>query len=54
MKIKDWVFEQLDSGHWIATYQDRIESPLYCRKHDVRKWVSNYVRKQKEPAHERE
>lgn len=39
--IKDWKIEQLDSGHWIATFGE-LESPIACKKSWVKAWVKSY------------
>jgi hypothetical protein len=46
MRVKDWKFERLDSGHWIASLGDK-ESPIFCLKKMCRWWVSNVCKESK-------
>jgi len=45
MKYKNWIISQLDSGHWIAEYENKT-SPMFPYKYAVRMWIRNYLKKQ--------
>lgn len=42
MKVRDWQFIRLDSGHWIAVLGE-LESPIFCVKKMAKRWVSAHV-----------